>query len=103
MRSGRLSSMKATLRIPTLEMYAYIELEVEGTPDDIYAQYREWTDRVRSGSSIGDKEFNNILDQLIEKQSIASDPGVMEQMSGDQRMLIQAIKRSQARITSRNK
>lgn len=96
--------MKATLRIPTQDTYAYIEVsDIEGTPEEIYGEYRRFTDIVKGGSSISDKEFNDILDQLLDKKSINGDPGVMEQLSGDQRMLIQAIKRSYARITNRNK
>ena len=96
--------MKATLRVPTQEMYAYIEVsDIEGTPEEILSTYRELTDMVKSSSSIGDKEFNAVMDELLETHKISGDPGVMEQMSGDQRMLIQAIKRSFARINNRNK
>lgn len=36
--------MKATLRIPTRESYAYIEVSMEGTKEEIVQTYLEVTD-----------------------------------------------------------
>lgn len=36
--------MKATLRIPTKQMYAYIELQVEGTKEEIVNAYLTFTE-----------------------------------------------------------
>jgi len=39
-----MKTYKATLRIPTKQMYAYIEIVVEGNAEDIARQYLEITD-----------------------------------------------------------
>jgi len=43
-------SMKAHLRIPTREQYAYIEIEVEGTVEEIISTYLKATDTYKTKS-----------------------------------------------------
>ena len=54
------NALKATLRIPTAEQYAYIEVEVEDTPEQIVELYQRFTALVKNGA--GKKE---LLDSVI--------------------------------------
>lgn len=95
--------MKATLRIPTAQQYSYIEIETEGTLDEIVDQYNEANARVngKSGQGISDKEFNAFIDNQM--SGIPNTLETYNQMSPEQQMVVQkvklSIKRLQARIT----
>lgn len=90
--------MKYTLRIPTTEQYAYIEFngDVDAAEEAVVA-YREITKMVTGGVGMDTRDFNKVLDELMVKNSISGDPGMMEQMNIEQQSIIQAIKRSRAR------
>ena len=89
--------MKTILRIPCTEQYAYIEHEFEGSADDAVTEYRRLTQLVTGGTGMDTKDFNKIVDELMVKNSISGDPGMMESMNIEQATVIQAIKRSRAR------
>jgi hypothetical protein len=88
---------KHELRIPTLEPYAYINIEFEGTAEEALAEYKRITALVKGepeGFGLTDKEFNAVIDELLTKGSITGDPGMLEQMTKEQSSTIQSIKRS---------
>jgi len=89
-----------TLRIPTREQYAYIEVQMEGSPDltpiEVYDKYKELTQLVQEEPSLMEKDFNQVLDEYIwgsgtmtADQYAAMTPG--------QQQIIQTIKRSRKR------
>lgn len=92
--------MKATLRIPTYEQYAYIEVEAEGTAEEILHQYQEVTLLVKGGTGLPDKDFSAVLDRYLwgdghmEADEYAT-------MNLDQQSIIQVIKRSRKRVQSK--
>ena len=86
---------KAHLRIPT-EMYAYIEVEVEDTPEMIHAAYLQFTDLVRPKTGLGDKEYNKVIDSYLLGNSMHSEE--YGAMSDKQKETVQVIKRALARI-----
>ena len=88
------------IRIP-IEQYSFIELDFEGSAEDTLNEYRRLTQMATGGVGMDTKDFNKVIDQLIEKQSIEGDPGMVESMNIEQQTLLQAIKRSQARIKSK--
>ena len=88
--------MKATLRIPTKEQFAYIEVEVEGTREEIINQYQDFTEGVHGGFGLERLEFNKILDNYLKSGTILS--GEYEQLSSTQQNIIQEIKKSFARV-----
>ena len=83
---------KATLRIPTNEQYAYIELEVEGTDVEIVAKYQEVTNMVQHRDGLQPKEWRKAIDIYIDTGEMESDE--YANMSPYQKMIIQEIKRS---------
>lgn len=95
--------MKYELRIPTSEQYAYINCYFEGTAEDAIEEYRRLTALVTGGVGMDTKDFNKFIDELLEKGSISGDPGMTESMNIEQQTLMQAIKRSQARIKNKQK
>ncbi len=87
--------MLTKLRIPTLDQYAYIEVEFEGTTDEAIEEYNRLTQKIKGGVGLVRPSFNKILDKyLIEETMSADDYGAM---SLDQQTIIQEIKKSKAR------
>lgn len=92
---------KATLRVPTLDQYAFVEVhDVEGTYEEIVAEYQRLTELVKGGVGIPDKEFNRVLDKYIwgDGTMAADEYGAM---SLDQQTIIQIIKRSRKRVDAK--
>ena len=73
--------MKITLRIPTADPYAYMEIETDSTPDEAMTLYQEVSGKVKGGEGLEPKAFNAILDELLTKKSISGDPGLLTEMS----------------------
>ncbi len=90
-----------TLRIPTADQYAYIEVPFDGTADDAFVEYQRLTAMVRGGEGLEPKAFNAILDEYLTTDKITGDPGMVSDMSLDQQMIIQSIKRSRARTSAK--
>lgn len=88
--------MKATLRIPTKEQYAYIEVEMEGSQEEIMEKYNEMTKAVFGGFGLERLEFNKVIDTYLTKGTIESSQ--YESLSKEQQDIIQEIKRSFARL-----
>ncbi len=89
--------LPVTLRIPTADMYAYIEVQFVGTPDEAYEEYRRLMTMVKGGAGLERKDFIAILDEYLTTKTITADPGIIAQMSDDQQLVIQEIKKSFAR------
>ena len=94
---------KATIRIPT-EQYAYIEIELEGTPDDIMEAHRDFTDRVKPAAGIDRPTFRNALDRYLcdgtGETALYLEMGTTKVFS--QQDLFQEIKLAYKRIEARN-
>ncbi len=84
------------LHIPT-EQYGFLEVEFDGSPEDAFAEYSRLTSIIKGGTGMDTKDFNKVVDELMSKNSISGDPGMVELMNAEQVMIIQAIKRSRAR------
>ena len=92
--------MKAQLRIPATESYAYIELAVEAdTAEEIISEYRRITRLVQGEFGLGEKEFNSALDTFLSGEGISEAEWVG--MSPQQQEVMQIVKRSKKRIMSR--
>jgi len=98
--------MKATLRIPTAEQYAYIEVQVDGTSDEIVGAYEEMTKAVKGGEGLSDKEYNAWTDKYITGGGDGMDSNDLElyhKMDKEQQSHIQWMKRSLKRLEAKNK
>jgi hypothetical protein len=88
--------MKATLHFPT-EQYGYAEVEVEvNRIEDALSAYRAV---VKPQTGLEKKEFDAFIDRyLLGDKNHVED---YEKMNEEQKMIVQTIKRSLARIKSR--
>lgn len=91
----------ATLRIPT-DAYAYIEIQINGTKEEIVQAYHDFKNYYDSSISEGlsKKEFDSALDRYLSEGTLHSEE--YAKMNNGQKALIQAIKRSTKRIARRN-
>lgn len=89
---------KAQIRIPT-EQFAYIELEVEDTAENIVLIHYDFLRMVKPKVGIPDKEYNDFVDRYLlgEKNHVE----VYQLMSPEQQTCVQTIKRSLARIKAK--
>lgn len=94
--------MTGILRIPTSEPYAYIEIQVEGTVDEIFAQYQEMIKTVKGGEGLPEKEFNTVVDRYLwgDGHMLADE---FAAMNLDQQDFIQRCKRSRKRAEAKTK
>lgn len=93
--------MKATLRIPT-EMYAYIEVEIEkDSAEEVIDEYNRITALYKGGAGLTEKQFNAALDEYLSTGSVRNGTELYEQMTPEQRNIMQTVKRSVKRINSR--
>lgn len=91
--------MKTTLRLPTQDPYAYIEVELEVQEvSEALEAYSEAMKAIKGGG-LSDKLF----DAFVEKQ-LQGEPNQiedLEKMNTDQRWAMQIIKRALKRIESK--
>jgi hypothetical protein len=88
--------MKAILRVPTSETYAYIEIECEGTPVEILEHYNYFT-RLVKNVGLPTKEWNTALDIYLSTNHL--EESQYNDMSLEQQHIIQEIKKAVKRIT----
>lgn len=87
----------ATIRIPT-DTYAYIEIEAEGTPDELLEIQREF--KRTHGPGLPDADFRNVIDEYLWGNGSMSSSDY-ESMNAEQQTIIQTIKRSKKRLQAR--
>lgn len=102
--TGKLDSapklQKATLRVPTAEPYAYIELHVEDTPEGILEAYNLITGLVKAQENgLPQKEWNELLDNYILGKGMPEH--MVEKMGKAQAWLIHEFDKATARIASK--
>lgn len=90
--------MKSTHRIPT-NQFAYIEIEFEGSEDEIVAKHKEFLALYAGGEGVPPKEFNAALDGYLAKGT--GNLELYQRMSPAQQQCFQEIKKSFARIKNR--
>lgn len=87
----------ATIRIRT-DTDASIEIEAEGTPDELLEIQREF--KRAHGPGLPDADFRNVIDEYLwGNGSMSSDE--YETMNDEQKTIIQNIKRSKKRHQAR--
>ena len=94
--------LKAQIRIPTKEPYAYIEATVEGTPETILDTYNEFTSLIgqsgASGGGLEPKEWNRCVDEYLSTGNLVNGTELYQQMSPSQQDFFLTIKRAFKRI-----
>ena len=90
--------MEATIRIATKE-YCFIEFQAEGTMEEIFEQHRQALSLNKIQTGISDRDYNGFIDRYL-----LGEPNHVETyqaMSDSQKDAVQVIKRSLARLKSR--
>lgn len=99
--SNSIIPIRAILRIPCNEPYAYIEIEREfNSNEEVVAEYQAITDYIKNGSGLSAKDFNEVIDNYLTVGDMDSED--YAGMNKEQMDIIQAIKRSIKRIKSRD-
>ncbi len=89
-------SFKASVRVPTGVDFAYLEIQVEGTPSAIIEAYDTFTRLVKVGAGLENKEWNEALDRYMDGKGMA--PDIHEKMNKAQQWLIHEIDKSKGRL-----
>jgi hypothetical protein len=87
---------KATLRVPTAEPYAYIEITVEDTPEAIFEAHRRFSKLTKVGVGLPTKDWNGILDNYRKGKGMSADQ--MERMDEQQAFMIHELDKSNNRL-----
>jgi len=90
---------KANIRIPTTQ-YAFLEVQVEGTPDFICESYHEFTNLMKVGAGLDPKAY----DTFIQKQ-LLGEPNHWDEynlMNPEQQKMVHIIRRALKRINYKN-
>lgn len=95
-----MSSYKSTIRIPT-DPYAYVEVEVEGSKEEIIETYRDFKRTADSLGGLSEKEFNDFVDEYLCNGRVFDGADKFAAMNEFQQTHIQLLKRSLARIRRR--
>jgi hypothetical protein len=86
--------MRAKLRIPTAESFAFIEVDMEGDEHEIHDTYQRMTAIVRSGFGLDDTEWHQLLDEYRTTGKIVGDPGMLEACNAEQKRVLNELKKS---------
>lgn len=90
--------MKAHLRLPTGDQYAYIEIETEvNSIEDAVVGYNGAMRLIKPSEGLPDKEFDAFLERQLLGEG--NDVNEWEKMSPEQKKYIQANKRALNRIS----
>ena len=92
--------MKATLRLPTQDQYAFIEVETEVmSKEEAIESYHEAMRLLKPKEGISDRDFNAFLDrQLLGESNHVEEYQLMSQ---EQKNVVQAVKRALKRIEAK--
>ncbi len=91
--------MKTKIRIPT-DTYAYIEVDFEGTAEEIRSKYNELK-AVMTGQVVSDDAFNAYLVRVVNSDiSEWEDINYYESLSRPQKDVVQSLKRLEKRLTA---
>lgn len=97
--------MRTTLRIPTKEQFAFVEIEIDApdsfTTEQVKAVYDDYTAVFtgKGGEGLPDQEWRDVIDHYLSGKPFVGDT-IMEQigrMSEKQSFCMNEIKKSKAR------
>ena len=92
---------KGTIRVPTKTPCSYIEMEVEGSAQDMVTAYNELSQACWGQNEVGvtPKEFNAFLDNML----LGEDNHIeqLEPMSSTQKFVVNELKKALKRLKAR--
>lgn len=95
----QMSKLNTKIRIPTAQ-YAYVEVDFEGTPDEIKQKHDELL-AIMSNHPIADDAFNAYLVRVVNSDITEwEDINYYEALSRPQKDVIQALKRFGKRLNA---
>ena len=92
---------RITIRIPTVQ-YGYFETEFEGTPEEAIEEHNRLIIKYNNSKKeegLDSKTWNTTLDRYLGENQI--DPNVWEKMNSEEKIIINEIKKSFARVANR--
>lgn len=94
--------MKTILRVPTMEQYAYIEVEFDSDADGAFDEYKKLTALVKGEDRAGlsTVDWNGALDVYLETNELPDGAELYGRMSKIQQTIIQELKKSFKRTRS---
>lgn len=95
-----MNTYKATLRIPTEEQYAYIEVQVEATPESIVSAHREFSALVRPVDGLPERDFNKVVDAYLQEKGMSE--GTMLSLGKAQQWWIKTLDKAKARLSNKS-
>lgn len=95
---------KAKLRIPG-EIYAFVEIEVEGTADEIATANQELKLAINGGDGLPIKEWRAFLDSLVSGNlnDVEKYVDTMRELSTYQKSVVDELRKSFNRVNYKNK
>lgn len=96
-----MKEIKGTIRVPTKTQYAYIEMEIEGTPKEIVEAYNELNEAYwgQGKEQLSTKEWNKCLDDYLTDCGMSEE--MMHKLSEKQLWLIKEIDKSFNRLKTK--
>lgn len=89
---------KGKIRVPTAE-YAFIEVLVRGTAEEIVEAHNTLTEAYKGGSGLSEKEMDAIIQKMISGATVEGGTELYSKMSPQQQKETQRIKRAMKRLT----
>lgn len=87
------------LRIP-LSQFAFFESEFVGTPEEAVEEHNRILQLYNGGFGLETKEWNSALDEMLNTGSLKNGTELYAQMSKDQQLVLQEIKKSFKRLNN---
>ena len=91
----------ATIRVPTADPYAYLELHHKGSLKEIHEIYTEATAIVKVGVGLEPKEWNQVVDKYLQEKGMH--PEDFEKMNAAQKWWIHELDKGRARLKPKTK
>lgn len=95
--------MKYTFRIPTTDPYAYVEVEMDDKDmegRDVSDVYHSLIGQFKPSTGLDNKLFNKFIDNQL--NGVGNDIEEYNQMSPEQQLVVQTVKRSIKRIEAKH-
>lgn len=101
MTTLKMPKYKSTLRIPTSEPYAYIEVVIDDTPENIKEVYDYFTNLVKVNEGLPNKEWLKVVEHYLETTELSGGAETWAKLSKYQQDWVQETKRAIKRLKAK--
>ncbi len=96
-----MKTYQAQLRVPTGDDFAYIEVTVEDTAENIVQAHREFTNLVRPIEGLPTKEWNKLIDNYVQERGMSTED--MLKLGKAQAWWIKEFDKMRERLANKNR